>query len=162
MTYCQPKPFRLILVVLVALMATILPLPAFCLHIRPALVLMVYLFILEERDDGFNRFYLVVTGLIMDTLLGSVMGQHALALILATWLAASKKRRFRFYSLLQQTGLVAVYALVYFMTLVAVDLMTGQIPNVVSVVGSWAMTTALWPWLSLVLQDLLPSPRDLC
>lgn len=162
MNHYERKPFKIIIVVLLALMATILPLPAFCLHIRPALVLMVYIFLLEERDDGFNRFYLVLTGLIMDTLLGSVMGQHALALVLATWLASSKNRRFRFYSLLQQTGLVGLYALVYFMTLVGVDLMTGQVPNVVSVMGSWAITTALWPWLSLVLQDLLPSPRHLC
>ena len=120
---------RLLIAFLLALALTILPLPELVVGIRPPWILLILLFIQYYLPDYFNLPLMVILSLALDVLLATMLGEHLFALATVTWLASSKVRRFRFFSIGQQVGLVAVFCLLYQSIIFIIDAYLGFYVN---------------------------------
>lgn len=146
---------RLLISILLALVLTILPLPGFLMGIRPPWVLLLVLYLQFYMPDYFNLFVLFLLGLILDVLLSTVIGEHAFALCLISWIASNKARRFSFFSIGQQMALIGFFALFYQLILLTIDAFLGFYITFTSMLGSTLISIVLWPWIRLLAEDTL-------
>jgi len=147
--------FRLFVAFLIALALTILPLPELIVGIRPPWVLLLLLYVQYHLPDHFNVSLLILLGLVLDVLLSTILGEHTFALAIVCWLASSKVRRFRFFSIGQQIGLIAVFCLLYQTIIFTIDAYLGFYVNFIDVLGSTVISILLWPWIRLLSEDTL-------
>jgi rod shape-determining protein MreD len=152
---------RLFLALIIALTLTILPLPDVMMGIKPLWVLMLVLYVQFFLPHYFNITLLFFLGLCLDVLLSTVIGEHAFALLLTTWFAAGKARRFNFFAMLQQMMLVALYCLIYQLIVFLIDAFLGYNNGLWIVVGTVSLSTFFWPWVVWALSSgLLVVRRD--
>ena len=136
---------------LLAFALTIVPLPEMLRSMRPDWIALtiVYWVIYQPRLIGLGVAWLC--GLLLDTLHGALLGQHALALALLSYLAISSQQRVRVFPIGQQTFSVLIMLLAYHFVLFWVDGATGPL-------GGWEprlypllADAAIWPPLVLML-----------
>ncbi len=141
-----------VLTLLVALVANILPLSGMTLVLRPDFLALVLLFwcIREPRLIGVGIAWFL--GLMMDVADGTVFGQHALAYAVLAYAAEYFRRRVLRFPLWQQAAQVAVLLLVCSGLVALVRVVGGApLPRWNYMVG--ALTGALlWPVLTVLLQ----------
>ena len=142
---------RLFFALFIAFVLTIVPLPEIMTGLRPAWVLMLVLYIQFFLPDYFNITLLFFLGLCLDVLLSTVIGEHAFALVLTTWFASGKARRFNFFSIIQQMALIALFCLVYQLNIYLIEAFVGYNPDLLMVVGPTLFSTLLWPWVGRAL-----------
>lgn len=106
---------------LAALMLAIVPLPAQAGGLRPDWVLLALVFWCLALPSRFGLVWAFALGLLLDTLTGALLGQHALALLLVTYLVLHFRLRLRVFPLLQLTIAVAVLLALYQFTLFWID-----------------------------------------
>ena len=78
---------------------------------RPDLLFLTMCFWLFYFPNKFGFFTVFLSGLLLDAALGSYLGEHALFLVLISYLFVYAQRKFKFYSILQL--IVLVIALEY-------------------------------------------------
>src|SRR4029079_7441140 len=100
---------KLLLGFIVALILSILPMPSLISAFRPPWVLLLVLYIEYFLPGNFKLTSLLFVGLLMDVLLSTVIGEHSFALLLVTWIASSRSRRFQFFSMMQQIFLIGFF-----------------------------------------------------
>jgi rod shape-determining protein MreD len=136
---------------LVALILTVWPLPQWAEVFRPAWVPLVTIYWclwLPERIGVIVAFF---AGLLVDALSGTLLGEHALALVLVAWAALWMHLQVRVFPWWQQCvvvlGILALHALVLFW----VD---GMLGYTVGAAMRWTpalVSAALWPWILQVM-----------
>lgn len=146
---------RLFLAFFLVFVLTIIPLPTLLTGFRPPWVLMLILYLQFFLPNYFNITVLFILGLCLDVLLSTVIGEHAFALLIATWISSTKARRFYFYSIGQQMLMVAKYCLIYQLVIYFIDVFLNYNHNVIWVCGSSLVSLLLWPWLRLLADYLL-------
>jgi rod shape-determining protein MreD len=145
---------RLILAMLLALVLTVIPLPDMVAHLRPQWVLLMALYIQFCLPDYFRVIWLFFLGLCLDVLLGSVLGEHAFALLLTSWFATNKTRRFSFFSTLQQMFLVIAFCICEQLVLYLIDASFGYQNKLQFVIETCLASTLCWPWLKWIADEL--------
>lgn len=150
-------PLRLFIAALLALALTILPLPELLLGLRPAWVLLFLLYLQLFLPNYFNIIILLILGLALDALLSTVLGEHAFALSLVAWLASSKARRFRLFTIGQQMALIGFFSLLYQLVILILDASLGYYSGFIMVLSSSVTSVLLWPWVRLIADDTLAS-----
>lgn len=139
---------------LIALLLTIWPLPGWAQAFRPAWVMLATVYwclFLPHRVGVISAF---VVGLLVDTLTGSLLGEHALALILVAWVVLRLHLQVRVYPWWQQTLLLAMLMLLYTLIPFWAD---GVLGYTGSATTRWlpVLTTAiLWPWAMQLLERI--------
>ena len=144
--------FSTVLVTLAAaFLLTLLPLPSALDVLRPYWVALVLLYWCLESQDRVSLGMAFGIGLLLDLLTGSLLGQHALSLVVMVYLATRFRARLRFFPPWQQA--LSVLALLVndrIILLWIISLRGEPLPGIVfwapAVVG-----TAIWPWLFLLL-----------
>jgi len=142
---------RMFLTALVALILTVLPLPPWLDVIRPAfLVLMVlYWSVNLPRTGGLALGFFA--GLTLDVFQGPVLGEHALALALVTYIAVREHQRIRSKPSIQQAMFVFLALVLYELVLFMIDGWTGH-PLTSLVRWVHTVTGALiWPAAAAIL-----------
>lgn len=91
----------ILLTLLVALMATIMPMPLSVDAFRPDWVLVVLLYWCLALPSRVNVVTAWVMGFILDVLLGSVLGVHAAAMALSVFIIAGNYQKIRNFSVWQ-------------------------------------------------------------
>ena len=134
---------------------SILPLPHMMMAIRPPWVLLFVLYIQFYLPNYFSVTLLLLLGLCLDVLLSTMIGEHAFALILAAWFAASKTRRFNFFSMVQQMMLVASFCLIYQLTIFLIDAFLGYHNEPMMVIGTTILSMFFWPWARVLADGTL-------
>ena len=135
----------MLLSVLAGLMLSVLPLPHWLNIARPDFLVIVVLYwsIMVPRAGGLTLAFLA--GLLLDAFKGVVLGQHALALCLASYIAIKLHLRLRIFPVWHQALTVFWLLAVYQFMLFWIDGMTGhELTNY----ARWipALTGAvLWP-----------------
>lgn len=123
-------------------------------YLRPhwvALVLIYWVIALPHRIGLMVAWTL---GILLDVLLGSLLGQHALALVVVAYVATSLYQRLRMFAIWQQS-------LIVFATLGLYQLINFWIDSIASD-AQWsfwfvmpALVSALiWPWMFLALRHV--------
>ena len=131
----------------VAMVLAILPLPDSVPielgYLRPQWVVLVLIYWVIALPDRVGILVAWSIGLIVDVLLGSLLGQHGVAFILVAYIASSLYQRLRMFSLWQQS--MIVFAIVGLNQLINI-----WIESIVGI-GDWN----LWYLLSSVVSALL-------
>lgn len=111
---------------LIALIFQVVPLPEIIAPARPAFVVMVALYwsIAAPRAGGIGLGFL--SGLALDVFEGAVLGQHALAISLITYLAISFHLQLRNKPLFQQSLFTFAALAIYEFVVYAIDGWTGH------------------------------------
>ena len=135
----------MLLSVLAGLMLSVLPLPHWLNIARPDFLVIVVLYwsIMVPRAGGLTLAFLA--GLLLDAFKGVVLGQHALALCLASYIAIKLHLRVRIFPVWHQALTVFWLLAVYQFMLFWIDGMTG---HPITNYSRWlpAFTgAALWP-----------------
>lgn len=141
----------LLITLVVAMLLTIVPLPAVLQPLRPFWVALVLIFWCLETQDlvGLGTAFLV--GLALDLITGSLLGMHALELVILVYLVTRFRARLRFFPPWQQA--LSVLALLLndrIIVLWIIGLRGDPLPSV----GYWLSPVVgmlIWPWLFLLL-----------
>lgn len=145
----MPVLFTLILAMILAL----LPMPAAFSWARPAWVLLVLIYWTMTQPYEVNVGFAWVAGLYLDMTSGTMLGEHALAMTLVTYLVYHFHQRIKMYSMLQQALCVALFVLIYQSIIYCVQGFVGEEPLSRYYWLSTLTSTALWPWLAVILRD---------
>ncbi len=139
---------------IVALMLTIIPLPDAIEAARPewvALVLIYWCMAIPQRVGvGFGW----LSGLLLDVLKGSLLGQHALALTVVAYLTLKFHQRLRVFPLWQQALMILVILMLLNLLILWFDGIIGLPAK------NWQYWLTpftgmlLWPAIFLVLREL--------
>lgn len=143
---------HLALFFLLALVLTILPLPYGLACFRPPWVLLLILYVQFFLPNYTSLTATVVLGLCLDVLLSTLLGEHIFALVLTTWLASTRARRFHMFLLPQQMVLITLLCFVYQLVLYAIDLYQDFNNTLLMVLGTTLLSLMIWPWLSMLLE----------
>lgn len=116
----------MLLSVLAGMMLSVLPLPHWLNIARPDFLVIVVLYwsIMVPRAGGLTLAFLA--GLLLDAFQGVVLGQHALALCLASYIAIKLHLRVRIFPVWHQALTVFWLLAVYQFMLFWIDGMTGH------------------------------------
>ncbi|MBN2886117.1 MAG: rod shape-determining protein MreD [Chromatiaceae bacterium] len=138
----------------IAFLLTILPMPPQFDAWRPqwvALVIIYWCLMSPERLGVFSAF---VIGLALDVVSGTLLGQHSLTLSLLAYLVIELHPRIRVFPLWQQTLFVWVLLLADRLLTLWVLGATGQPMPSLTYWSPTFLGFLLWPWLSVLLNDL--------
>ena len=130
---------------IIALLLSILPLPEVIVSFRPdwVAIVLIYWSLFKPGRFGFlTAFWL---GLVLDTLYGSLLGQHALALLTVTYVTRHFHLRIRVFPIWQMSITVLAMLALYEFILFWID---GVAARTVPPIDRWAppLTGALlWP-----------------
>ncbi len=133
-----------------ALVLSILPIPELISAFRPPWVLLLVLYIEYYLPGNFKLTALLVVGLLLDVLLSTVIGEHSFALLLVTWIASGKSRRFQFFSMLQQICLIGFFCLLYQSVISFTDALLGFHYDLMMPLASAVLGMFFWPWIRLL------------
>ncbi len=142
----------IILTLLIALMASIMPMPLSADAFRPDWVLIVLVYWCLALPNKINIITAWFMGFLLDVLLGSVLGVHAAAMALSVYIVIGNFQKIRNFSVWQQALIIGVLAALYHLLVFwmqrfltdAVFLNSYLYPVITSVV--------LWPWIFLLLR----------
>lgn len=133
-----------------ALILSILPMPELISAFRPPWILLLVLYIEYFLPGNFKLIALLIVGLLLDVLLSTVIGEHSFALLLVTWIASSKSRRFQFFSMIQQILLIGIFCLFYQAVISFIDALLGFNYSMFMPFASALLGMFIWPWIRLL------------
>lgn len=143
-----------IITVIVAFMLAIMPLPDWAVEFRPDWVTLVLIYWAMAIPSRIGVTIAWFAGLLLDVSYGTLMGQHAIGMVLVIYVIHLQHQRLRVASLLQQAIVIFFLLLIKQLLTLWVDGMLGRAP------ASWlyfmptVTSTLLWPWTYLILRDL--------
>ena len=144
---------RLVVLITVAIAAvlTLIPLPDYLEFLRPYWVALVLIYWGLETQGLVTLGFAFTIGLALDLLTGSLLGQHALGLVIITYLVTRFRFRLRFFPPWQQAlSVLALLANDRVILLWIVSLRGEPLPSPLYWVAA-LIGTAVWPWLLLLL-----------
>ena len=150
-------PLRILVIylsLLVALVLMILPLPDWAQIYRPnwmALVMIYWSMALPKRVGLWFAFF---SGIILDTSLGTLLGQHTLALVVIVSLNLNFYQRIRVLALAQQAIYVFVLLLVNQVIVAWVEGILGRATPLLAFFSGPFIGMLIWPWVFVVLRDI--------
>ena len=138
----------------VALMLSTLPMPSWAAVGRPAWVALVIVYWCLAMPARVGVMIAWATGLLLDVMSGTLLGQHALGLSLLAFIVHHGHQWLRGLPLWQQGFSVFVLMFGYQTIVLWINGIRG-FPVIAS--AYWAaplVSTLLWPWMSVILRDL--------
>ena len=138
----------------VALILMILPLPDWAQMYRPnwmALVLIYWSMALPERVGLWFAFF---SGIVLDTSLGTLLGQHTLALVIVIFFNLNFYQRIRVLSLAQQAIYVFALLLINQVVVAWVEGIMGRPTPLLAYFGAPLVGMLIWPWVFVILRDI--------
>lgn len=146
-------------VLTLALILMILPLPAYISASCPPWILVCLLYAVFFCEWSLHPIYLIGLGLLLDALQASVLGEHIFALSFALWIATLKRWRFAHFSMNQQMILVGLIVWLYQISLMLIVMVLGQTfnfwPWVAEGILSAILSAICWNWIKIILCDFL-------
>ena len=138
---------------LIAMALAILPMPAWAIWFRPAWVLMVLIYWGMSVPHRVSVGVAWFTGLVVDLMSGTVLGEHALAYTVVIYLVGRLHMRLRLYPLTQQALTVFMLVLLYQLIIFIIQGFVGEAPSHYLYWMAALSSMLLWPWLYIILRD---------
>lgn len=152
---------RVLLTHIAALLATLMPLPAVLQPIRPPWILLLLLYAQFFLPQTFYLAWVVILGLCLDVLQATLFGQHALALLVTTWIASGWVQTFHFFTIYQQMVLVALFGLCYQFLLNVCEAICGHTHGFFWMFGVALVCLISWPWIRFLADRLFINYRKM-
>ena len=137
-----------------ALMLAIMPMPDWAVEYRPDWVTLVLIYWAMALPSRIGVTMAWFAGLLLDVSYGTLMGQHAVGLVLVVYVIHMQHQRLRMASLLQQAIVIFFLLLIKQLLTLWVDGMLGRAPDNWLYFMPTITSTFLWPWTYLILRDL--------
>ena len=118
-------------------------------YLRPEWVVLVLIYWVIALPQRIGIVTAWVLGLIMDVLLGSLLGQHAISMMLVAYISSNLYQRLRMFSVWQQS-LVGLHQLINFWIESIAGLREWNLWYLMASVVS----ALFWPWIFLLLRFL--------
>ena len=138
----------------VALILMILPLPDWAQIYRPnwvALVLIYWSMALPKRVGLWFAFF---CGIVLDTSLGTLLGQHAMGLVIIIFFNMNFHQRIRVLALAQQAIYVFALLLINQGVVVWVEGIMGRPTPLLTFFSAPLVGMLIWPWVFVILRDI--------
>ena len=148
----SPLAWAVVGSLLLALALSIVPFAAWLAPFRPDWVALTVIFWSLALPRRFGILSSAACGIALDTLKGSLLGQHALALAVINYLCLKSYQRIRVFPIWQQTISVLLLLFVYHFLLFWID---GASGNMSAALARWkpaVVSVALWPLWSYALR----------
>lgn len=153
------RPWLVTLSLLLAFALTLLPLPAWLAGLRPYWVALVLIYWNLETGRLRHLGQAFLLGVFLDITTGTLLGQHALGLVILVFLLERFRARIRFFPPWQQAAAIAALLLneriIQFWVIVLIG---NDWPD-----WSWWLSPLVgvlfWPWLFLLLDALRQRQR---
>ena len=139
---------------LIALMATIMPMPLSVEAFRPDWVLIVLMYWCMAVPGRVNIITAWVMGFLLDVLLGSILGVHAAAMAVAIFIIAKNFQKIRNFSLWQQSLIVGVLTTLYHLVVFWLQRSLIEVTFLMSYLYPVLTSVVLWPWIFLLLRKV--------
>ena len=111
MKVVKPGIVTLLVTYIIALTLMVMPMPATFDVFRPDWVTLVMLYWIIALPHRVSIGTALILGVLSDVLLGSIVGVHALGMVVVAYLAARNFQRLRNFALIQQAVVIAVLIL---------------------------------------------------
>ncbi|VAX01244.1 Rod shape-determining protein MreD [hydrothermal vent metagenome] len=137
---------------LIAIILTIIPLPESLAYARPEWLFMVYVYwclALPQRIGVSTGWFL---GLILDVVLGTLLGQHALAFAITGYITLKVHQRVRISPLHQQALTIFMLVTTQIILINWIKGMTGNETDLWLMLLPALSTAASWPWIFLMMR----------
>lgn len=138
---------------LLAIYLMLLPVPSQLVWLRPAWVLLILIYwsiAISYRNGLVTAWF---TGLMIDLLTGSVLGEHAFALTLVSYGVAKFHLRLRMFPLMQQAMSVFLFVLFYQLVIYCIEGFQGEQPHTYQYWLSSVTSMAVWPLFFVLMQS---------
>lgn len=141
--------------VAVALMLAMMPLPDSVAPLRPDWVALVVLYWAIAVPDRFGLVFAWTAGLLLDVSTGTLLGQHALGLVLVVAIALRVHQRLRIFPPAQQTLAIVVLLFLKQMIVLWTSGVADRAPQ-----EAWMhmlsplLALIFWPLVFVILRDL--------
>jgi rod shape-determining protein MreD len=142
------------LTLLVALLASIMPLPLSVDAFRPDWVLVVLFYWCLALPSRVNVISAWVMGFILDVLLGSTLGVHAGAMAISVYIVAGNFQKIRNFSVWQQALIIGVLSALYHLIVFWLQRFLTDAVFLPSYLYPVFTTIILWPWAFLLLRKI--------
>jgi rod shape-determining protein MreD len=160
MTGLRESRSLIFLTVMAAILLSLLPLPDALLPFKPYWVALAVIYWSLETRGILNLGLAFLIGLVVDVLSGSLMGLHALSLVIMVFLVQRFRSRLRFFPPWQQAlSVLALLVndriiLIWITALLGEPLPTWEywLPPLIGMI--------LWPWLFLLLDRIRARTRQ--
>lgn len=136
------------------LVAAIFPLPIMLNAFRPEWMILVLFYWIIALPHRVNIGHAFILGLLLDLLLGSILGMHALLFSLLAYFTSINFQRFRNFTLVQTTLLVGLFV---FISKLALYWIASSMQDIVLHRHYfWSIFTSMlvWPWFFLFMRYL--------
>lgn len=137
----------------VAVLLMLVPLPEQIAWLRPAWVLLTLIYwslSISYRNGLLTAWF---TGILIDFLTGSVLGEHAFALTLVSYCVAKLHLRLRMFPLMQQAISVLFFVLFYQFILYCIQGFQGEQPGSYQYWFASVTSMMVWPLFFLMMQS---------
>lgn len=154
MTFSRESRSLILLTIATAVLLSLLPVPALLSPLKPYWVALVMIYWSLETRAMINLGLAFLVGLVLDILSGSLLGMHALSLVVMVFLVQRFRPRLRFFPPWQQAFSVLLLLVNDRIILSWITALLGEpmptwkywLPPLIGV--------AIWPWLFLLLDSL--------
>ncbi len=136
------------------LILMILPLPDWVQAYRPNWVALALIYWSMALPRKVGLWYAFFTGLLVDTLLGTLLGEHALALVIIMYVNMNLYQRIRVLSLSQQSVYIFTLLFIYQLIISWVEGVMGRSTPLSLYLGAPIISTLIWPWVFVILRDI--------
>lgn len=140
-----------LMTLLVAMVLTVIPLPDWMVPLRPYWVALVVIFWCLETQNRISLGSAFIIGVVLDLLTGSLLGMHALGLIVLVYLVTRFRARLRFFPPWQQALSVLALLLNDRIIVIWIISLKGDALPAASFWMAPLVSTLLWPWIFLLL-----------
>ena len=139
---------------LIALMASIMPMPLNADAFRPDWVLIVLMYWCMALPGQVNIITAWVMGFLLDVLLGSVLGVHAAAMAVSIYIVVGNYQKIRNFSIWQQALIIGVLATLYHLVVFWLQRFLSDVTFLASYLYPVVTTVVLWPWVFYLLRKV--------
>lgn len=153
------RPLVIYLALLTALVLSAMPLTETLAPFRPNWVALIVLYMAIYTPRQYVLTSALITGLIMDALFATPLGQHALALIIASYAPHKLHLRLMLVPIWQSTATALVFIAIYQFVLFWVNGATNN--DVGAAFYLWPLVSAIIVWpITMVILDTLRLGRQ--
>ena len=140
--------------IIVALMLAMMPLPDWAQGFRPDWVTMVVIYWVMALPQQVGVTVAWISGLLLDVSLGSILGQHAIGLVLVSFLVLLQYQRIRVFSLFQQSIVIFILLIFKQILVLWVNGIVGQAAETWSYFLPSLVGAMIWPWVFTLLRNI--------
>ena len=151
-------PWIIAFTFLVAMILAVVPMPEIFPveigYLRPEWVVLVLIYWVIALPQRVGIVIAWILGILLDVLLGSLLGQHAISLVVVAYIAVKLYQRLRMFSIWQQS--LVVFAIVGVNQLINfwIESIAGLTEWNMWYLLASVMSALVWPWIYLLLRSL--------